>query len=544
MTLIRRYPYIFIFLCVFLVHGLSLLVTGVFWDGVISHTLFRYDDSAALYAWINAMGLPFYYYYIKLLWLFGYGWVCNLTAFVFIFFVATLLFKSLRLYKKISLDLALFATLIIIVFPGSRITMFRAISAYYILYALFFFGTYLALKLETVSTKSLKYYLLRLVSLAILWFSFTLKSFLCFYLVFFIALYILNCEVHNNKPFSFSNLIKFVVEKIDYLLLPFAFWLVSISFYKAHGAYAGYNSFSTVSIKSIAMLSLQSLKQAFANYITPFLVLTFGFILYIAITRRSKLTHVLQNKIMGLSLISLGSLALLLAIIPYVLVGKPLIYSFLPATRCNLLIPAAAAIFFLGFAVLFYVDRSGNFTLFGKFMCILLFISGCAFWTKNYLVINAWSAMQASFKLKLHQNPQWKHYSLYWIKVEKFMIPPAYADYAWSGYFDAVYRGKSRFAESDPDQLKIPFQQYIQQFSTIDFRQQYSLENLDPYGCQASMIIIPGKSAGNPHRPGFIGLKYLFYRYADRGNLDNFLNQLLNINFQYYPSSNAKNCRR
>lgn len=542
MILIRKHPYLSIFLCVLAVHGLSLFVTGIYWDGVITHTLYTYHNSSALYNWLDSMGIPFYYYYIKLLWFMGFGWVCNLIGFLSIFIAATFLFKSLRLYKSIRLDLALFSAFVLVIFPGSRITMFRAVSAYYFLYGLFFIGVYCSLKLETFQKKHGKYYMLRVLALVLLWNSFNLKSLLCYYLVLFVAMYFLSCSQRIESTFSIRNILKFSCYKIDFVLLPIIFWVTSLVFFKPHGAYVDYNSFVQIDKDLVLPMLWSSFFHAFVYYISPFLIVSLAIIIPLICLKQFTKIASLRHLKLGLFLMGLGLLAIFLSILPYVLVGKPLIYNFLPATRCNLLIPSASAIFFTGFATLFYVDAKGKLNIIGKLVCILLLVFGFMFWTKNYLVLNAWSAMQQSFFLKLKQQPKWTNYSLYWITVQDFIIPPAYANYAWSGYFDSAYGGQSHFGESDPEQLKGSFADYIQKFYMVGFKQQYSLKNFDPYGCQAIMIIIPGPSAGNPKRPGIIGLKYLYYKYFNPVQKEEFLNNLMKVGNKFYSTRYAKHC--
>jgi hypothetical protein len=239
----------------------------------------------------------------------------------------------------------------------------------------------------------------------------------------------------------------------------------------------------------------------------------------------------------------LGVMAMLLAIIPYVLVGKPMIYSFIPATRCQLLIPSAVALFLAGFAMIFYVDKTGSFNLIGKISVIGFILFSFMFWTNTYLKLNAWAAMQKSFIHQLKKHPEWSNYSFYWIAVKDFIIPPAYADYAWAGYFDQAYGGQSHFAESDLSRLKMRFHQYMQQFNAPNFRSQYSLAHLDVYGCQAKMIITPGSQAGNPKRPAIIGLNYFYYYFIKPDQKDYFLNHLIRVQLIPYASQYAKNCK-
>lgn len=540
MKLIHKHPLISLLILTCLIHGLSLFVSGVFWDGVILHSLYADANSTQLYSWLRSMGLPFDYYFTRFLWIFGYSWVCNLVGFLGIYTVAVFYYKSICLYKRMSKQLAFMSATVLIVWPGSLLTMFRAVTVYYFLYGLFFIAVYVALKLECIPHRKITYCFMRLFSLCLFWISFNLKSLLCLYLLVFIAMFILYAEQNKKKLFSFLTITKFSLSRLDFLLLPILFWLVSILFYKTSGPYAGYNKLDFSNLNQTLNLIHASFKHAILQYLWPFIVLSI--ILIVCGFNKWESRFALKNLKIGLFVTGFGMLAIFCCIVPYVLVGKPLIYSFIPASRCSLLIPSCVAILMIGFGSVFFITPQGALNYVGKTILTLLILWGIVFWTENYLTLNAWAAMQRAFVLKLEKNPQWAPYSLYWIKVNDFAIPPAYADYAYAGYFSSAYGGTSRFGESDASVQAMPFESYFHAFTEPSWRIHFNVSEFDPYGCQAKMTIMPGKLAGNPRSAHRIGLSYLYYRYLKPEDEQYYLDNLIRIQVKPKFSEHAKHC--
>lgn len=527
-----------IFFTTILMHGIVLLNNGVFWDGWIAYNFYLEQSYHTLRLISFSMGVPFFYYITRALMFLGYHSVCNLLGFFSIFIVGVCLYLSLIKFKQISLSIALLAGLVVVIFPGSQLTFFRAVSPYYFSYAIFFIAVYFGLTSETVHRCWPKYFL-RILSLCCFLMSFSLKSLLCYYSIFFVGLYFLSAQEVDRQTFSLPFLFSFLLRKLDFILLPFAFYFLSKVFFSTYWEYAQYNHLHWRGLHWFIYIFSLSLYHVFFRFLVkPLIVWLFIIWLFIVIVIwlknrccKKKMTNLdfllpeadISSRMPYVILFCVGLFALCMSVLPYILVDKPPIYFFLPASRCALLVPSAAALIIAGLWGVFFKTAKETISLIGKCFFLCLFVFSFSFWLNTYLKLTAETALQKSFISWMKDHPEWKKYSLFWINVHFKHIQPAYAHYTWANIINYVYKDHAHYGYSDQRPENFPA---LKKTFTPVIRQGYNIKNFNVNGRQATMDIFPNLYG---HNQNSIAFRYLYYRFIHSSSLPNFMRGLIMV---------------
>jgi hypothetical protein len=177
----------------------------------------------------------------------------------------------------------------------------------------------------------------RLVALLLFFVSFNTPSFLVFY-----ALPILDWYVRDLKKSNYQQkLFRWAILKLDFILLPFVWFLIKNIYFKPYGYYVGYNE--AYHLKNLVTSSIGIIKDLFKLNIN--LPITFLICILCAIC--GKLPEPLffnRNK----KMIYLGLFALILGLFPYMILGyAPTFEEW--TSRHQLLMPLGLSLIFVGF---------------------------------------------------------------------------------------------------------------------------------------------------------------------------------------------------
>jgi len=294
--------------------------------------------------------------------------------FIFFLFSSFFLYFILRKIKVIDSGSRIFIVLFFTLFPLNYARIALCNFLYALCYFLFFMGFWiLSIYLEK------KLLILRILSLFILFFSFSTNSLLVFYII--PILYIFYYESVNSD--SFKSFIKRIFVYTDFILIPVIFWIINKFFFKPYGMYANYNKITLQNILMFPKNFIISFKNCFLDVIYesfelfsfyPFIIIVFSIVIFIFL--KNLYLNNNNNKKVDFCLLCLGIFAFFLGVLPYLFVGK-IPDSFKTISRHQLLLPLGQSfILYYGLKSLFNLLRINNrIKVFIYSLLIVLFIS-------------------------------------------------------------------------------------------------------------------------------------------------------------------------
>ena len=231
-------------------HFMLCLISGQWWDD----WCYWINGPEQLISLYSASGIPMQAYYIlSVMWLPNWGY--RIVVFVLFILVALLFYEILRGMDIFSEDDAFFIAAVALTVPVNDARTVLNCFAYTVEIFLFMAGFLLATKINLFS--GAKKYLIRIVSLILLVGSYTMESLLVFTgIIWLYLLYDIAKNNKNEKPGR--KVLLFIRSYWDYLVLPFAFFVLKRIFFKPYGAYAEYNQLTKDSLIRGAVLSPKS----------------------------------------------------------------------------------------------------------------------------------------------------------------------------------------------------------------------------------------------------------------------------------------------
>lgn len=231
-------------------HFMLCLISGQWWDD----WCYWINGPEQLISLYSASGIPMQAYYIlSVMWLPNWGY--RIVVFVLFLLVALLFYEILRGMDIFSEDDAFFIAAVALTVPVNDARTVLNCFAYTVEIFLFMAGFLLATKINLFS--GAKKYLIRIVSLILLVGSYTMESLLVFTgIIWLYFLYDIAKNNKNEKPGR--KLLLFIRSYWDYLVIPFAFFVLKRIFFKPYGAYAEYNQLTKDSLIRGAVLSPKS----------------------------------------------------------------------------------------------------------------------------------------------------------------------------------------------------------------------------------------------------------------------------------------------
>lgn len=205
----------------------------------------------------------------------------------------------------------------------------------------------------------------RILTLILFFLSFTTQSLLVFY-----ALPIIDWYFRESQTLEYNKLIKWCFSKLDFLIIPFLWFLIKIVFFKPHGIYAGYNEH--YQIKNLFIAPIEMLYDFLKLNVNLSAVIALSFLVIIANTLPQP--RFLNGK---LNILYISLLALFCGLFPYFILGH--VPTFIEWTsRHQLLMPVGLSLFFV-----WIIGLSKSIA--NRKLYIAFFISVCLFLNfKNY----------------------------------------------------------------------------------------------------------------------------------------------------------------
>lgn len=305
---------IFIIIIIYsLAHFLILLNNGIYWDDWIYFN-WNINDMIYQFSQFGNVFLGYYFYYIFSL---SFG-VFLFRVLIFLSFLlsAILLNETLKTIKEINMMSRLMLVLFFAIIPVNIARIVISTSQYSLCYFFFFFGLWLISRY--LITRAIY---LRIAALVFLFLSFFTNSFLVFYSI--ILLYIAYIELKNVALF---DIYKLLLKYLDFVIMPFLFWVIRLIFFKPYGLYDNYNS---ITISNLILIPY-NFYIALSNILMEFIIIPGStlFIFLLLILILLPLVYLLirkkydNDKNKDSRFFILGLIFLVIALFAYLSVGK------------------------------------------------------------------------------------------------------------------------------------------------------------------------------------------------------------------------------
>jgi len=229
----RWIDYLIIMLVGVVTHGLLLFNDGIYWDGWLLYS--RLVKRESLVSWLVEAGRPIEFCFH---WVMGHlpGLVFEykLVAFLSIIISAVLIYKICGQTKLLNRGESLLVAVIFLTFPVFHVGVEMTIIPYLFLYLLYWLAVFLTFKSEESTGPA--GYAWRVLSLLIFFVSFSLYSLLVFFFGFILVLVL---HVRYYRGYSWRQIVtRFLPGHLDYIIMPFLFWILSQRFFGLSDFYA------------------------------------------------------------------------------------------------------------------------------------------------------------------------------------------------------------------------------------------------------------------------------------------------------------------
>lgn len=306
--------------------GILLIPNAIYWDDWILWNV----DFGVIIDTFRQLGSVFNLFgYLHVALLKAGPWIYRVLTFILVLGSGLFLYRLLEAQKWLQRDHVLLIVIMYLIAPlyAARVAL---IDFPYTLSLFLFFAAWYATGRN------------RPVALVLFALSFNTQSLLVFY-----ALPIADWYFRENGQWRMGQALKWASRRLDFMLLPFAWFLVKIVFFKPTGLYEGYNEH--FSLVSLAKSPLWQVKDLF-RLNQPVFLLAFALALSIFLVRRLNVPLSGGGAAPRRKYLVIGLVALVAGLFPYWIVGYVPTFSEW-ASRHQLLMPLGMAIVVLGICV-------------------------------------------------------------------------------------------------------------------------------------------------------------------------------------------------
>ena len=400
-----------LFLIYLICHGgIFFILNSIYWD---DWTLFNTSEKTIFSTFKQAGGSFFNFTAILHTTIIPFGiWIYRILTFLLFFLTGLLFFKILLNNKRINADTAKFIVILFLVLPFNSARVALIDFPYTIGYFLFF----LAWRFKKI----------RLFSLPVFFFSFNVNSLPFLYLLVIFDLYF-----DKADDINVVNVKSFLVNKIDYILLPCAFFFIKYKYFVTSGLYNTYNS--NFQIKNLVLTPIRQ----FIDFTHLDLNLFFLVCCILILNIFKPFNHIVIKS--NYSNIYIAILAIVLAVFPYWILGlTPSFFDW--SSRHQLLMPLGLSLIITYFLSKTETNRYIYFTFFLSFSIVINATNYFNFWKD-------WNKQKELISV-LKINPSLKDKKLILVKdntLDYNALNRPYRFYEWNGLFKYAYNNESRF---------------------------------------------------------------------------------------------------
>lgn len=430
-------------------------------------------------------------------------------------------------FELLSPSNALILSMLFISYTGAHMVVDTVVALNYSFPTALFYCAILTSMISDVSA-GYGHWFLRIVGLALFLVSFNMNSLLVFYFGYLLLRVIL---FFSQSAFNPTEMINFVASNIDYISIPFIFWFVKEKFIPRHGPYANYNRISFNPLR-IIMLFLSLFRNGFEGSITKPISYLFNERLWwfplFAVCLINFLFHdkiqVVEPLTQPSALVLFGFVLLLLAGLPYILVGQPFALAGWD-TKHSALFHLPVALILLGLIHLIIpLHMSMFFTL-------LIVVTFGLYLNRQYLHYLAAYVKNRSWLFNLYNHPGSHNFTIFQVVDRHFIHGDVYNPeqehrIAYLHYmFEWLWSDQSRLGIPE---LKPRLDPYSSADIDIAIRKttlEYDLDAINVSGAQARIII----ETGIIRSPLLIAISYIVYSLFQKNRLPDFLRKVTTI---------------
>jgi len=529
MKRIKRYaPFIAILFVGLGTHGLLLLNDGIYWDDWLWVTALQEKNWLRIYTVGFSRGEPLDAYFQ---WFFSgfqnIEFVYKFVAFLSILLAAMLVYVICRQMGILTRAESLWIALISMVYPAFQTQILLSTTNYLFYYMLFLAGIFLTLK----STNSVSFWghALRFGALILFFLSFSLGSLLVFYFGFLLifVLYARRLQLLSLR----EMLTRFLPRHLDYILLPFLYWLIKETWFRPYGLYANYNILTFSLPVWIHNLVLFLNNGIYGQFKTALLELLNQPVLWLLVLlgawlgwRYFKEKEPNSQSVRPYTLLAYGVLLMGLGIFPYIAVGLgPTLTGW--STRHSLLLALPVALVIVAIARLFFHDPRRGFSLPGWILLVTLLLAFGLATVSTYIDWQARWVHDRSLMVNLPRVDGSGDYSVYWVDNQYPLGGDPYVQfYEYSSMFKQIWGDETRlgYPGIHPDMPA-----YIKSVAGIG----YNLDEFDPAGCQATLTIYRGTLSYSEF--GLVA-RYFYYKFLRPQRMPGLLDRVTQVEVQPY----------
>lgn len=397
--------------------GILLIPNAIYWDDWV---LYRADPIAVIERFTQQAGTMFYLEgHLHLAMLSAGTWLYKSFTFVLMFASGMLLNLILKRHERLSDEVRFFVVLLFLLLPFNMARVALVDFRYTACYFLFFLAWFLVERH-------------RVLALVLFFLSFNTNSLLVFY-----AAPILDLMYRRGHISSWKSILNFSIKYVDFMALPFIYFVIKIYYFSPTGLYSGYNQ--GYSLKNLMYLPLFQLSDLFATSVSIGLTLFLSLCSFLLIRRTfGNATHPQKNP---WSLLALGLFVFILGAFPYWILG--LLPTFGEwSSRHQLLLPLGSA--------LIIVALSSFDTVGGKTVVISIFVgASLAHNMSSYAsLFGDWQKQQQLIGL-FSQNSDIEQAELILIEDKSTKLNALnrnYRFYEWNGILEVAFGNEKHFA--------------------------------------------------------------------------------------------------
>lgn len=415
--------------------GILLIPNAIYWDDWV---LYRVDPEVIFDTFSQAGSMFNIAGYLHTSLLTTGPWIYKVLTFLLMFASGILLNLILKRFEFLSKETRFFIVLLFLVLPFNMARVALIDFPYTLCYFLFFLAWALMERF-------------RLLALLLFFLSFNTNSLLMFYaLPFFDMLY------RSGNFINLKLIIKYGLNRLDFVLLPFFYFIIKIYFFKPYGLYEGYNeSYELHWIKESFITQREDFylfydllrDQVGWGLCLSFSIMTFVILFFYRFGSS-------ENKSVLWGMPFFGGLVFLLGVFPYWITGKVPLFNDL-ASRFQLLLPLGSALVIVGILNISWVVCCK----FGRFFCramrvvkysiiSLIVGSSIAFNTSTFAALFVdWQKQQQLIQL-FHNSPKLEHAGLIVFKDNTLSLNAlkrTYNFYEWNGMMSIAFGNEKRF---------------------------------------------------------------------------------------------------
>lgn len=498
------------------------------WDDGFINSWQRHKKWKNMKRFFSEAGMPFLYYQHRLMSYFPHrNLTYRLLTVISITVSAISVYIIAANFKLLSPSNALMLSMLYVSYTGAHMVVTRAVGLQYTFSTCLFYSAIL-LSMISDGYSSYEHSLLRILAFVLFIVSFhNMNSLLVFYFGYLLLRAII---FFSQTELAFIQVINFVASNIDYISLPFVFWVVKEKFTPRHGYFEDYNRLRlNPSETFMGFITLVTL--GFEGSITgPLLSLLKKRLLWFPVLSVFLISLVCPNMIQVIEplandgyVLLFGIALLVLAGLPYIAVGQTFgLWGWV--TRNSSLLHLPVALILLG--ALHWVIPLHMI----MHVTLLLVISFGLYLNIQYLNYLSVYVKNRSWLFHLFNQPASCDISIFQV-VDNHSIQQPIPHLAY--LFEWLWGDLSRFGISEPNPRHVPYSSEEIRIAIRNTRLDYDFEAVDVTGAQATIII----KSGTIRMPEIIALEYIMRNLFSKRSLPDFFSKVTTIEFEKFSNS-------